>query len=56
MAAERNQLAVPTKKERDRITSLLIVYLTALQDSPTLTDGEWHSAEDMKARLHAELK
>jgi len=45
----------PTPEARKRITALLIVYLSALQNGPALLDTEWAAAEEMKERLAAEL-
>lgn len=45
----------PTPAARHRITALLIVYLSALQNGPALPDDEWTAAEEMKLRLQTEL-
>lgn len=43
----------PTAAER--IASLVIVYLKALQDSPGLTEDEYTAAETLKNRIATEL-
>jgi len=45
----------PTPEDRKKITALLIIYLAALQNGPSLADGMWNAAEDMKNRLSQEL-
>lgn len=45
----------PTPDARKRITALLIVYLSALQNGPATPDAEWAAAEEMKERLASEL-
>lgn len=47
--------AAPSPEDRKKITALLIIYLSALQNGPALPDGEWNAAEEMKMRLYAEL-
>jgi len=45
----------PTIEDRKKITALLIIYLSALQNGPGLEDGMWQAAEEMKERLASEL-
>lgn len=47
--------AEPTPDARKKITALLIIYLSALQNGPAVSDSEWAAAEEMKERLAAEL-
>lgn len=41
---------------RQKLAGLLIVYLTALQQSPGLTEEEWQEAKQMKHELALDLK
>ena len=36
--------AEPTTEDRKKITALLIIYLSALQNGPGLSDGSWAAA------------
>jgi len=52
---------MPTEKpkpnpSKPRIISLVILFLNALQQSPTFSEDDWKAAEDLKNRLHSEIK
>jgi hypothetical protein len=47
--------AEPTDADRKKITALLVIYLSAIQNGPALEEGMWHAAEEMKQRLASEL-
>lgn len=43
----------PTAQQK--IDALLVIYLTALMQSPGLTEEEYHAAEQRKAEIAARL-
>lgn len=54
MSRSPNHDITPSKEDEQVILALLIKYLTAIQQSPTLTDGQWKAAENTKQRLNTE--
>jgi len=45
----------PTPEARTKITALMIVILSGLQQAPGFTEEEWAAAEELKNRLDQEL-